>query len=138
MLRKMIAGGLGLILLLVAFGTVAPRSVVDWRSLRAVALESDDWGLAGFVPAADSWDDLDRHGLGSDRFPEVYWLSTLEDSAMVAALNQTLAGHVGRDAQPAVLQPNYVMSSLAHVQDHWEKYDLPSLPPGYRRPGLYQ
>lgn len=118
------------------FGGV--RSGVDWSTVRAVAIESDDWGLAGFVPSADAWEDLDRHELETGRFPEVYWQSTLEDSAMVAALNRTLAGHVGRDGHPAVMQPNYVMSSLAHVQDRWEKYDLPSLPPGYRRPGLWQ
>jgi hypothetical protein len=114
------------------------RGSVDWRTVRAVAIQSDDWGLAGFVPTADAWENLDRHELGPGRFPEVYWLSTLEDSTMVAALNRTLAGHVGRDRRPAVLQPNYVMSSLAHVHDRWEKFDLPALPPAYRRPGLWQ
>jgi len=127
-----------------AFGLAAasflmggPRSVVDWRSLRAVVIESDDWGLAGFVPEADAWRGLDRDQLDTGSFPEVYWLSTLEDSSMVAELNTVLSGHLGRDGHSAVLQPNYVMSSLAHDGDRWVSYDLPVLPPLYQRPGLW-
>lgn len=124
---------------LVVGGTLfgGARSSVLWRSLRAVTIESDDWGLAGFVPDADAWKDLDRQDLHTGTFPEVYWLSTLEDSSMVAALNGVLAGHVGRDGHSAVMQPNYVMSSLAYASDQWSRYDLPSLPPAYQRPGLW-
>jgi len=115
----------------------AARSAVAWRSLRAVAIESDDWGLVGFVPDAHAWRDLDRKDLNPGSFPEAYWLSTLEDSTMVAALNMVLAGHTGRDGHPAVLQANYVLSSLAHTRGHWVRHDLPDLPPRYRRPGLW-
>lgn len=114
-----------------------PRSVVDWQSLSAVVIESDDWGLAGFVPDADAWRGLDRDQLATGSFPAVYWLSTLEDSSMVAELNTVLSGHLGRDGHPAVLQPNYVMSSLAHDGEQWGRYDLPVLPPLYQRPGLW-
>jgi hypothetical protein len=114
-----------------------PRSAIDWRSLRAVVIESDDWGLAGFVPDADSWRGLDRDELDTGSFPGVYWLSTLEDSSMVSKLNLVLSGHLGRDGHPAVLQPNYVMSSLAHDGEQWVSYDLPHLPPMYQRPGLW-
>lgn len=113
------------------------RSAVAWRSLRAVVIESDDWGLAGFVPDLDAWNGLDRDGLDPGSFPEVYWLSTLEDSTMVAVLNKVLAGHRGRDGHPAVLQPNYVMSSLAYSGGQWVSFDLPSLPFRYQRPGLW-
>jgi hypothetical protein len=115
-----------------------PRSAVDWRSLRAVVIESDDWGLAGFVPDADSWRGLDRDELDTGSFPGVYWLSTLEDSSMVSKLNMVLSGHLGHDGHPAILQPNYVMSSLAHDGEQWVSYDLPALPPYYRRPGLWR
>ncbi len=130
---------------IVACGLVAgsflfggPRSAVAWRSVRAIAIESDDWGLAGFVPRGDSWRDLDRRALDPGNFPEVYWLSTLEDSSMVGRLNRVLASHTGRDGHPAVLQPNYVMSSLSHEGDRWVRHDLPDLPPGYHRPGLWK
>jgi hypothetical protein len=120
-----------------AFLFGGPRSSVAWRSLRTVTIESDDWGLAGFVPDADAWQDLDRQGLQTGFFPEVYWLSTLEDGSMVASLNAVLGRHEGRDGHPAVLQPNYVMSSLAYTGDQWTRYDLPSFPPAYQRPGLW-
>ena len=126
----------GLIAAAFLFG--GTRSAVSWRSLRAIAIESDDWGLAGFVPHGDSWQDLDRTVLNPGTFPDVYWLSTLEDSSMVGRLNRILASHIGRDGHPAVLQPNYVMSSLSHAGDQWVRHDLPDLPPGYRRPGLWK
>ena len=126
------------------FGLVAcsflmggPRSAVAWRPLHAVVIESDDWGLPGFVPDADAWRGLSRDELETGSFPEVYWLSTLEDSSMVVALNTVLSRHLGRDGHPAVLQPNYVMSSLAYTGDQWISYDLPALPPWYQRPGLW-
>ena len=113
------------------------RSAVAWRSLRAVAIESDDWGMAGYVPDVDAWRDLNREELKIGYIPDIYWFSTLEDSAMVASLNMVLAGHLGRDGHHAVLQPNYVMSSLVHTRGQWVRYDLPALPPLYQRPGLW-
>jgi len=115
---------------------------VDWRPLRAVVLESDDWGLAGFVPDADSWDGLDRAALGTGRFPAVYWGSTLEDGAAVSGLAGILAGVADADGLPAAFQPNYVMGSLHWSGDgpddgHWEVLDLPRFPPGYARPDLW-
>jgi hypothetical protein len=115
-----------------------PASVVDWRRVRAVALESDDWGLAGFVPDTGAWHGLRREDLSPGRFPEVYWNSTLEDSATVADLASLLASHRGRDGLPALLQPNYVMSSLAWEDGQWRRYDLPDLPRDYRRPGMWK
>lgn len=127
------AGGL----LALALLSAGPGAAVDWRSLRAVALESDDWGLAGFVPSVAAWEGLKREDLSPGRFPEVYWNSTLEDSAAVADLAAVLAGARGRDGLPAVLQPNYVLSSLALEQGQWRRHDLPEFPAAYARPGLW-
>jgi hypothetical protein len=134
-------GGSALALLLFAFVVAGgQRGAVDWSDLRAVAFESDDWGLAGFVPDAGAWEGLERQALGTGRFPEVYWQSTLEDSAMVADLCGLLRAHVGRDGRGAVLQPNYVVSSLGYrgrpPQGRWISFDWPQVPPEYRRPGL--
>lgn len=125
--------------LVAAFGGAKPRSVTDWRALRAVALESDDWGLAGFVPEADSWDQLDREALQPGRFPAVYWQSTLEDASVVNRLVGILTQHRGRDGIAAVFQPNYVMGSLGWdaEQNRWQRYDLPNWPPEYVRPHLW-
>lgn len=134
---KVVGGAAAIVLLGVAFVSAGPGAAVNWRSLRAVALESDDWGLAGFVPSTAAWDGLRREDLSPGRFPEVYWNSTLEDSAAVADLGAILAGARGRDGLPAVLQPNYVLSSLAFEAGQWRRYDLPELPAAYQRPGLW-
>ena len=63
-----------------------PRGPVDWRAARVVALQSDDWGLCGFLPAAEALREEERALLQAGRFPPAYWNSTLEDSAEVAAL----------------------------------------------------
>ncbi len=126
-----------LLLLGAGWLTAGPRGLVDWRALRAVAFESDDWGLAGFVPSAAAWDGLRREDLAPGNFPAVYWNSTLEDSAMVADLAAVLVAHRGRDGRPAVLQHNYVLSSLAWADGRWRRYDLPELPRAYPRPGLW-
>jgi len=120
-----------------AFLLGGARGAADWGRLRAVVLESDDWGFAGFVPTGDSWDGLDRAALSPGRFPPVYWGSTLEDSSDVAALAALLAAAVGRDGLPAVLQANYVMASLAWRDGAWRAYAWPSVPPAYSRPGLW-
>mgnify|MGYP001812956162 CR=1 FL=1 len=112
------------------------RGTVDWTAQRAVVLESDDWGLAGFVPGADAWAGIDRDALAPGRFPAVYWGSTLEDSAAVAGLAAVLQGVCGRDGRPAVLQPNYVTGSLAWEGGEWVEYGLPEFPLAYPRPGL--
>lgn len=133
----MVLALLGLSFLGFSFLLGGPRGSVDWSSVRALAIESDDWGLAGFVPRDDAWEGLDRDQLSTGRFPEVYWLSTLEDHAMVHALNRVLAEYRGRDGNPAVLQPNYIMSSLEFSKGGWVSHDLPELPTAYDRPGLW-
>ncbi|MGD9548282.1 MAG: hypothetical protein AB7V45_12150 [Candidatus Krumholzibacteriia bacterium] len=136
------AMGLGVFLAAGAIFLVGrDRSAVDWRSLRAVAFESDDWGLAGFLPDAQALSGLDRDALAPGRFPDVYWGSTLEDSAQVGALTRVLAAAArGRDGLPPVWQPNYVMGSLSWEEGarggRWIRYDWPEFSPRYVRPGL--
>ncbi len=142
------AGGLVLALVCGAFALVLGRNpaAVDWRTVRAVAMESDDWGLCGFVPSAGALDGLDRKALAPGPFPPVYWQSTLEDSATVAQLAGVLKRHRGRDGLPAVLQSNYILSSLTWEPTadrgdstwQWQERDLPDLPPAYTRPGLWR
>ncbi len=138
-LRKLLGWSLLLTALLLAFVNGGPRSVVDWQAQRAVGLQSDDWGLAGVVPQADSWLGLDREALQPGRFPAVYWQSTLEDASVVQRLIEILRAHPGRDGVPAVFQPNYVMASLGWdaAAERWVRYNLPQWPPQYERPGLW-
>jgi hypothetical protein len=114
----------------------------DWQRARAVCIESDDWGLCGFVPDSAALRGLDRQALVPGSLPEVYWLSTLEDSSEVARLHDVLARHRGRDGLPAVIQTNYIMASLEFRPDRpdsarWLAHELPALPRRYARPGLW-
>ena len=93
----------------------AERSAADWGRVHAVAFESDDWGLAGFVPRADVLQGLDRSALAGDRFPTVYWESTLEDSATVDRLTLLLLRFRDGSGLPPVFQGNYIMSSYEYV-----------------------
>ncbi|MFH1844406.1 MAG: hypothetical protein ABIF77_14500 [bacterium] len=137
----------GLALLLVAWLLGSPRSQVDWREVRAIVFESDDWGFCGFIPDSTVWRGLDPTVLRAGKVPEVYWGSTLEDSLTVSRLAQIFTTFSGRDGLPAVFQPNYIMSALDYRQpsprdtvmtENWQQYDLPALPPQYQRPGLWQ
>lgn len=132
--------------LLLAVGLVwgQHRSVVDWGQVRALVLASDDWGLCGFLPDSTAIAHVDREALSPGNIPEVYWHSTLEDSASIAALGAVLGRHRGRDDLPAILQPNYILASLAYHPDApdsqslWTERELPDTPPGFERPGLWQ
>ncbi len=124
-----------------AFGLGQPRSQVDWSRLRAVAFESDDWGLPGFAPSLAAWQGIDREDLAPGRFPPVYWNTTLETAEMVDGLSEVMARWQGRDGLPAVFQPNYVLGSLEYVgqgegQGAWIEKEFPHFPTPYARPGL--
>ncbi len=90
------------------------RSAADWRQVHAVAFESDDWGLAGFVPRAIVLQGLDRSALAGERFPQVYWESTLEDSVTVDRLVRLLLRFHDGTGLPPVFQANYIMSSYEY------------------------
>ncbi len=130
-----------LALLGVGILTTESPSLILWQPVRAMVLESDDWGLPGFVPHAHIWDGRERQELKPGKFPDIYWGSTLEDSLMVARLCGILERFQGADGLPAVFQPNYVLSSLSLEREGstevWKRYDLPSFPPTYPRPGMW-
>ncbi|MDO9170790.1 MAG: hypothetical protein Q7W29_03065 [bacterium] len=147
--RQIAAGlaALAAVAMLLGLGLVlgGSPSLVDWRSARAVVIESDDWGLCGYVPAATALEGLDLAGLSAGEIPAVYLNSTLEDSAAVVALAAVLAAGRGRDGGPAVLQPNYIMGWLVAPtstgpadSSDFRRGTLPDLPPVYARPGLWR
>ena len=111
---------------------------VDWRTARVLVLESDDWGLCGFVPCDHVVPADIRRRLRTGRVPPGYWESTLEDSTAVADLDGLLAARRGRDGVPAVLQANYILGWWQlDGQGKWRRGLLPELPAPYRRTGLW-
>lgn len=137
LVRRILLLVLPVLLAVVALVTAGPQGMVDWRALKAVTIESDDWGLSGFVPEPAAWDGRRREDLTPGHFPEIYWNSTLEDSASVAELAAVLGSYCGRDGLPALLQPNYILSAMAWEDGQWRRYDLPALPRAYERPGMW-
>ncbi len=117
----------------------------DWGRLRAVVLESDDWGLCAW-----SADEAAHRALAStpafaSAAGRVYGRSTLESAADVRALRETLLEFRGADGAPPVWQANTVMASpdferLARegfVADALPLAVHPEAPSRWRREGLW-
>jgi len=118
----------------------------DWRRLKAVVLESDDWGLCAWVPD----DQAHRVLTGTPAFRtpigRVYGRTTLERAEDVRALGAVLMEFRGGDGFPPVLQANTVMATPDPAKlkpPLFEGADLPLLefpemPSRWARPGLLQ
>jgi hypothetical protein len=84
---------------------------LDWHRLKAVVIESDDWGLAAWVA------DEQAHRVLADtpvfRSPagRIYGRSTLESAADVRALGELLLRYRGGDGFPPVWQANTIMAA---------------------------
>jgi hypothetical protein len=130
------------VVLLVGLLGAGQGGLADWRGARAVAVHSDDWGLAGYAPDAATAAALDLAALRPGHFPAAYLASTLESAGDVDRLADLLAAHRGRDGLPPVFQPNYILGSQtyepADAAAPWRTRLLPELPPLYARPGLWQ
>ena len=119
---------------------------LDWARLRAVVLESDDWGLCAWVPDREAWTAL--AGTPAFRSPagERYGGSTLESAADVKALAGLLLEHSGGDGFPPVWQANTVMANPDYARLASSALDAPTIPlvdlpdtPGrWSRPGFWE
>jgi hypothetical protein len=117
---------------------------LDWRRLKAVVIESDDWGLCAWSTDAHAFRVLAdtpvyRHPAGRR-----YGGSTLESAEDMAALRAILEGSVPEGAIPPVLQANTVMASPDYDRLRPPMFeaevlpltDFPATPARWRRPGL--
>lgn len=122
-----------------------PRVNVDWARLRAVVLESDDWGLCAWVPDREAWKALAGTPAFRSRAGLRYGGSTLESAAEVKALVELLLAHRGGDGLPPVWQANTVMANPDYpslAQSAREAValplvELPDTPARWSRPGLW-
>lgn len=116
---------------------------LDWHRLKAVVIESDDWGLAAWVA------DEQAHRVLADtpvfRSPagRVYGRSTLESAGDVRALGELLLRYRGGDGFPPVWQANTIMAApdfAGLTPPLFEGDTLPVLDAGelarWARPGL--
>ena len=118
---------------------------LDWHRLRAVVLESDDWGLCGWVP-----DDRAHRALAN--LPAFrteaglrYGRSTLETSEDVRLLAAELLEWRGGDGFPPVWQANTIVANPDYARMHPPLFEFdelplcvhPELPARWERPGLW-
>jgi hypothetical protein len=117
---------------------------LDWRRLKAVVLESDDWGLCAWSP-----DEQARRALADGpAFRSApgrrYGGSTLESASDVRALADTLLEFRGGDGMPPAWQANTIVASPDYAAlaaplfacDTVPLVDLPATPSRWHRPGL--
>ena len=84
---------------------------LDWRRLKAVVLESDDWGLCAWVPDERAFRSLADTPAWRGPAARAYGRSTLEGADDVALLSAVLLEFRGGDGLPPVWQANTVMAT---------------------------
>jgi hypothetical protein len=119
---------------------------LDWRRLKAVVLESDDWGLCAWSADAQALRVL--AGSPAFRSPagQRYGGSTLESAADVRAMGELLLEFKGGDGFPPVLQANTVVAAPDYALLKPPLFEVERLPlvdffeagPRWARPGLRQ
>lgn len=123
---------------------------LDWSRLKAVVLQSDDWGLCAWVPDEQAYRVLADTPSWRSAAGRVYGRSTLESADDVARIAATLAGIRTRDGVPPVLQANTVVAAPDYSRLAPPSFDTggeagalpargPEDPPSrWRRPGLLE
>ena len=119
---------------------------VDWGRLRAVVIESDDWGLCAWVPDERAHRALTDSPAWRTPAGRIYGRSTLESADDVARLCELLLEFRGGDGFPPVLQANTIMAApdYEHLEPPLFKVDelplvrLPGTPSRWTRPGLWE
>jgi hypothetical protein len=117
---------------------------LDWRRLKAVVLESDDWGLCAWVPDEQAFRVLADAPAWRTPAGRIYGRSTLEHADDVARLVETLLEFRGGDGFPPVWQANQVMATpdFARLRPPLFECDTlplvhyPEFPSRWQRPGL--
>ena len=118
----------------------------DWAHLRAVVLESDDWGLCAWSADDAAWRALADTPAFRSAPGRAYGRSTLESAADVQALCETLLEFRGADGAPPVWQANTIVAAPDFgrlAREGWSHADLPlleppRLPSRWARPGLWE
>ena len=119
---------------------------LDWSRLKAVVIESDDWGLCAWSPDVEAWRALEGFPAFRTRSGRKYGGSTLESAADVRAISALLGEVRGGDGFPPVLQANTIMAAPDYDRLNGDAapgellplVELPGLPSRWRRPGLWE
>jgi hypothetical protein len=119
---------------------------LDWGRLRAVVLESDDWGLCAWVPDPQAQRVLADTPVFRSPAGRRYGGSTLESAEDVRALAATLSEFRGGDGFPPVWQANMVVAAPDYARlrppgfecESLPLVDLPRTPSRWERPRMWE
>lgn len=119
---------------------------LDWRRLKAVVFESDDWGLCAWSSDAQAFRVLADGPAFRTPAGRRYGGSTLESAADVDALAATLLEFRGGDGFPPVWQANTIVAAPRYAALTPPDFDVPELPlvplpetpVRWHRPGLWE
>ncbi len=117
---------------------------LDWQRLKALVIESDDWGLTAWSPDEQAWRVLADTPAFRTEAGRRYGGSTLESAEDVRQLAATLLEFRGGDGFPPVWQANTVMAAPQFDRLRPPMFELAELPlvepheasPRWARPGL--
>jgi hypothetical protein len=116
---------------------------LDWHRLKAVVIESDDWGLAAWVADEQAHRVLADTPVFRSPVGRTYGRSTLESAADVRALGELLLRYRGGDGFPPVWQANTIMAAPDFTRLTPPLFEGDTLPlvdasdlPRWSRPGL--
>jgi len=118
---------------------------LDWRRLRAVVLESDDWGLCGWVPDEQAYRVLADTPAFRTPAGRRYGRTTLESARDVRLLTESLLEFRGGDGFPPVLQANQIVAAPDYARLRAPLFEvetlplvaLPAVPSRWRREGMW-
>ena len=113
--------------------TAQSPALVLWQPLRPLVMESDDWGLAGFVPSDAVWDGVEPDELKPGRFRK----STGEAPWKMPPWSLGLPDHgrsCGRRRFTRGLSAQLCAEPRSPYEEEgdaevWKRYDLPRFPP---------
>jgi hypothetical protein len=119
---------------------------LDWYRLRAVVLESDDWGLCAWSPDEEARRILADTPAFRSPAGLRYGGSTLESAADVRMLVETLSEFRGRDGFPPVWQANMIVAAPDYPRLRPPRFEaealplvgLPRTPSRWERPRLWE
>src|SRR5882672_6189720 len=120
------------------------RMNLDWSRLKAVVLQSDDWGLCAWSPDEPARQALAGTPAFRSRAGRRYQGSTLESASDVRALSEALLEFRGGDGIAPVWQANTVMASPDYARfappgfegEPMPLLECPAVPSRWQRPGL--
>lgn len=117
---------------------------LDWRRLKAVVIESDDWGLCAWSADTQAFRVLADTPVYRTPSGRRYGGSTLESADDLRAMVSLLEGAAAPGGLPPVLQANMIMATPDYARlrppmfeaERLPLIDFPGSPSRWKRPGI--